>query len=438
MNNLQKSLKSIFLNEKSFLTTVFLLSIALKFAATLYLGHYLNPRTWENGNIADNLLSGKGFSACFLGPEQATSWQAPFYPYFLALFYIIFGRGSFTYLLIAIVQSIITSVVPILVYKSGKIIFNKSTAVLAAILAAFFPLMVWYSTRFHHTAFVFLFITMVFYLFIKGYETGDKKDFLYAGVALGVGVLVEPVIIVFLFAFILWSSIEKGFIFAMRKAVITIVLVLIIIFPWTLRNYQVHNQLIFIKSSFGKEFWLGNNLRATGTAFAANGKGEITNVYPPVIYDQLKNYPEIVRTRMMRDEALNWIRENPLGFIYLSSKKVLYFWWYPPDNLVRQSEEGEAVKYSFAKKAYWSIFLFFFIYGTIVALKRKEKVVHFVLLSSVLYSLVYVLTHVGQQRFRGVIEPVLLIYVAFGILQFTSWIKPNQWNEFNKLLEKRG
>jgi len=51
--------------------------------------------------------------------------------------------------------------------------------------------------------------------------------------------------------------------------------------PWTIRNYKVQGRLILVKSGMAKEFWMGNNPHATGTAFADGGATEVTNAYPP-------------------------------------------------------------------------------------------------------------------------------------------------------------
>src|SRR6185437_11176376 len=50
--------------------------------------------TYEHGEIAENLLAGRGFAIRFLGVEGPTSQQAPLYPALLAACYWSFGTGS--------------------------------------------------------------------------------------------------------------------------------------------------------------------------------------------------------------------------------------------------------------------------------------------------------------------------------------------------------
>src|SRR3972149_6209985 len=64
--------------------------------STEHAGHHAEhgPVTYEHGQIAENLLAGRGFAAEFLGSEGPTSQQAPFYPLLLAAAYRSFGVAT--------------------------------------------------------------------------------------------------------------------------------------------------------------------------------------------------------------------------------------------------------------------------------------------------------------------------------------------------------
>src|SRR5262249_27566113 len=69
-----------------------LLAFALRVVAVVAVGSYrLEHVTYEHGEIATNLVEGRGFSVRWLGAEGPTSQQAPVYPTLLAAFYVIFG-----------------------------------------------------------------------------------------------------------------------------------------------------------------------------------------------------------------------------------------------------------------------------------------------------------------------------------------------------------
>ena len=421
-------MKEIPKKEKALLIFIFLLSLILRITIILLVGNYNHPSTWENGIIADNIVAGKGFSIGFLGPESTSSWQAPFYPYFLASFYFFLGKGTISFLLIQLIQAILSSLVPILIYKAAKILFDRQVSVISAIALAVFPLLGWYSTRIHHAIFIFFFIALAFYLSLKAYRSEKNVNYALAGIIYGIGALIEPVMTVIFFAFFLWSSLKKGLRLAVKKYSILLTVFILILLPWTIRNYSVHGKLIFIKSSFGKEFWMGNNPHATGTGFVVGGQYEITYYFPPPFYDQLMNVSEVERNRMFLEEGLKWIKENPVDFLIVTGKKIIYFWWYPPISIVRQFEDSESVKFNLLKKAYWAPFLFFLLIGFLVAKKNKNEYLILILLICSFYTMVYSLTHVGQQRFRGVIEPILLPFAVSGFLYIYALAK-SSWRK---------
>ena len=128
------------IDEKSLLRIIFFMSFIIRIIIVLVLNNINSPPTWENGGIADNIVAGRGFAISFTGPIDFTSWQAPFYPFFLAFIYTVFGKNTFAFLLIEIIQSIATSLVPIFIYKSANIIFDKSVCNVKCSLSIIFSI----------------------------------------------------------------------------------------------------------------------------------------------------------------------------------------------------------------------------------------------------------------------------------------------------------
>src|SRR5438876_1991445 len=81
--------------SRSLDAALIVLAVAVRVAAVLVLRSYEVPRsTYEHGEIAANLLAGRGFAVRFLGAEGPTSQQAPIYPVLVALAYAIGGVGT--------------------------------------------------------------------------------------------------------------------------------------------------------------------------------------------------------------------------------------------------------------------------------------------------------------------------------------------------------
>ena len=70
-------------------------AFAVRLAVVYALPQHLDrPQTYEHGEIARNVLAGRGFVVTFLGQEGPTSQQAPFVPYLLAAVYAVSGVDS--------------------------------------------------------------------------------------------------------------------------------------------------------------------------------------------------------------------------------------------------------------------------------------------------------------------------------------------------------
>src|SRR3954453_14440524 len=88
------------------------LAVGVRAAAVLVLqSHTISRSTYEHGEIAANLLAGRGFSVRFLGADGPTSQQAPLYPAIVALSYSIGGiETPRSLLMIEMAQSLLGGV----------------------------------------------------------------------------------------------------------------------------------------------------------------------------------------------------------------------------------------------------------------------------------------------------------------------------------------
>src|SRR5262249_6807026 len=81
--------------DRRFAWVLIALAVAARAGAVLVLQSHTVPRsTFEHGEIAANLVAGRGFSVKFLGAEGPTSQQAPVYPLLVAAAYAAGGVGT--------------------------------------------------------------------------------------------------------------------------------------------------------------------------------------------------------------------------------------------------------------------------------------------------------------------------------------------------------
>ncbi len=98
---------------------------------------------------------------------------------------------------------------------------------------------------------------------------------------------------------------------------------LLVIAPWTVRNYQHEGRLVLVASEGGLTFWTGNHPLATGEGdMAAN---------PQIGQDRQAlhaRHPDLSEQQMERiyyREALGWMRTHPLDWALLEMRKLVYF-----------------------------------------------------------------------------------------------------------------
>src|ERR1700758_3706022 len=81
--------------DRRFAWGLIVLAVVARAAAVWGLQSHAVPHsTYEHGEIAANLLAGRGFSVRFLGADGPTSQQAPMYPILVAGAYAIGGVGT--------------------------------------------------------------------------------------------------------------------------------------------------------------------------------------------------------------------------------------------------------------------------------------------------------------------------------------------------------
>lgn len=392
-----------------------IVAFILHTTAIFLLGHYHAPILWENGEITRNLLAGKGFSINFAGPDAPTSWQAPGYPYVLYFLLNTFGEKPATFLALSLFQALITALIPLPVFRLARNWYGRRPAVLAAWIAAAMPLYAWYSTRIHQPAFV---MSIYPWLVLGWLEMGGQRltaiRAVLTGFATGVAAHFSPTLLA-VFGLLSGSLALRALIRRefrpFRLIVIAGCFTLLAITPWTIRNYQVHGRFVPIKNSFPKEFWYGNCPQATGTPFVKGGQEPIA--MPDIWHELYGKVSEIELMDAILEKTMANIRADRPAFMRRTIQKAVWFWTAVPRSLLRSSHEGEAVKFYWLHTGYWTLFLLIGLAGLLARHTRPPGDYTLVLaIVFLVYSAVYGLTIVGNARFRGEIEFLLIPIVS--------------------------
>ncbi len=249
------------------------LAIISRIAAVWILqSHHVPRSTYEHGEIAANLLAGRGFTTQFLGAVGPTSQQAPVYPALVALAYAAGGVESpRALLLLHLGQAILGGLLVLGVMDLARSIApgRPLIAFSAGLVAALHPTLVYAAT---HVQVALLGTTLLIWALAAAYRTGivqSVRAAVLTGLILAFLALTDP-ILALVFPGVAWAVYAPWAGHVVRRRSLALVAVIAItasaaVAPWLLRNARVHGEFVAIKSTFGYAFWQGNCLLSEGT-----------------------------------------------------------------------------------------------------------------------------------------------------------------------------
>lgn len=195
-------------------------------------------------DLAIGIANGEGFQSNAGYPE---TFRSPGYPALVALF-LLTGFGLFG---IVLLQILLTVCIVICTYRIGKKLTSERFALLAAVLTALSPNVLFHSSIIlSDTVFTFLIVLSVYLFFFF------KKPTLTAtfgvGVLVGLAVLVRPIALLLPLLFALGYALSGKTLRQSAAAAFLLVLgTLCIVLPWVLRNgYQTGVYTVSTVSSY--------------------------------------------------------------------------------------------------------------------------------------------------------------------------------------------
>jgi hypothetical protein len=179
---------------------------------------------------------------------------------------------------------------------------------------------------------------------------------------------------------------------------------LIVIVPWTARNYQEHGRIVLIASEGGITFWTGNHPLSPGEGdMAAN---------PPIKRDNQRlraEHPGLSAEELepiYYREAFRRIAASPVWWLGLELRKLFYL-MVP----IGPSYTLHSARYLTATLVSYGLLLPFGCAGLVMLARRRRwpQAVGLLLVSAVAACLIFL----PQERFRvPMIDPVLIVGAA--------------------------
>jgi 4-amino-4-deoxy-L-arabinose transferase-like glycosyltransferase len=369
---------------------------------------------WEMGRIARSICQGHGFSSPFFDPSGPTAMLPPVYPYLLAACMKLFG--IFTpgaAMAILTLNSIFASVTVFPVYFLAKRVLDTRTALVAGWAWVFFPYSIYLAGGRIYSDTLTCMVAAFLWLETVGLEEGSSiGDWLLWGALWGAAGLISPVLLGPLPFVAVWLAVRRSKAHRpwLLRGTLAALVLLVVVAPWTIRNYQAFHRLIPLRDGFWMEVHVGNN-------------GDTSDVTPDsahpttsaLEYAEWRRLGEIGYMDAKKAQALAFIREHPAFFAWVTIRHVFNMWtgFWSVDPKFLADEPFHIPNVFFA-----TVMTLLLLGGLRYAWQNgKGEAVFPLLLILISFPIVYYITH-SSMDYRHPLDPIIVIMDCYCVLEW--------------------
>lgn len=328
----------------------------------------------EYEELAGYLARGEGYCT----ENGPTAYRPPLYPAFIAGVHLLSGHSRFA---VRLGQAVLGAGTCALLFALGSAIAGRRAGYVAALILAGYPTHVLYTSYLHREV---LYTCLIVAGLAALAHRGVLRGFL-GGILFGLATLTNGLALAMIPSAAMCMVLQRR----LRDALLLAAGGAVVVLPWMIRNYKLFHGLSPVNTKTGVVFWEGNNegwLRG-------DTEWDIRTRH----WEELETMDELAAHRHGMARAVQFIRSNPAGFLYLCWRRFLQFW------------RVDLLFFFYLKMGYWG-----HIPGWLVG-----SVAPFLLLPFPLLVLAGIVGAVGIGRPRGVWALVLVvaaIQVVFGSL----------------------
>jgi hypothetical protein len=418
-------------HETSLLLGIFLIGLAVRLGLIFTVDEPIDRDAKEYYAIAQNLIAGNGFSINGIEP---TARRSPGYPFFLAGLMAIFGS---TPRLIYIAQALINLLTIFLIFQALQYLnIKKHLRLIICLLFCFSSSFIYVNVLYAEVLTMLVVALILFFALHPFLSDRSGLQALLIGLAIGVLIYLRPTFLYLPVFMLAGSLILKAFNrqFPVRNYLAITGLALLILAPWTLRNYIVFRQFIPLVSAGGGELWSANfeiDQRVVWHSVTDIQQYEnertISHAHQKALINQYQQQYHLNTAeelnRFLAKQARSIIIQHPFRYALLCLNRTLIFWFSPPIGSTTLKSISPA------------IFLFFLLVKyalTILGIvglwywARDNFSGALVILMIVVYlTLLHAATHAIQRYFLPLI-PVMYLALGYFLNRTISLISPNR------------
>lgn len=361
--------------------------------------------------LARSLLAGRGYSFTanwypFTPAGTPTAHWSFLYPLYLAAMYSLTGYHPLAARLLQ--ATVGGALMCLLVYLIGRRVANEKVGLIGAALAAVNGYFIYYSAALMTETFFIVLLLASLYVGLELKEKPSLTRWLLLGLAIGMASLLRQTILLivpFLLAWLFWELKNQGV--RWWHFVLPIVVVILVITPWTVRNHLVYHEFLLLNSNAGYALFA-----SVHPNLGTDWRNE--DVVVPIPAD-LAGQNEAQLDRALTRRGIEFIFANPERYLRLTLDKTLeYFKFWPSSASNPVSNLNRVLSFG--------LFVPFMLAGLILSFSRWRRFVALYL---------FVLTYTGihllswpSPRYRLPVDAVLTIFTGLALFELAKRTRP--------------
>jgi 4-amino-4-deoxy-L-arabinose transferase-like glycosyltransferase len=354
----------------------------------------------------------RGMSPDVADQNHVTAYRTPGTSLVYAALFRIFGHR---YSVIRLAMCLWGALACVVLLAIGREVTSETTAWLAAGVWAIYPHALLYSGLLLSESLGLLTFLLFLLVALRFARNERWEAALLAGATLGIAILVHPARLFMLPLAVIWAAwlFRRRLRPLLTAALIPVAAVLVIV-PWTIRNYTVFHQLVPLSTGGGSAMLQGNN-RVVVTDPKLFGYS-VWDTAIPEYRDALRNAgDELSRDRIAGRFAKEWIRNNPQYWAFLVRAKLVR-------GFTPFLEPWSPRMYRLAELISWGPVLLLMLIGFVPTwwkLARRGGA-GWLLHLGILHFVVVTLLFFGNSRYRYTVEPLALLIAAMTVMWFVD------------------
>lgn len=365
---------------------------------------------------------------CFcLHPSITTLYRPPLWPWLIAGLSLIFGRADIYDRLFLCGLGAGTCV---LIYLLARDLFDRRIGLIAGLMACIYPALYLYDGWLYTESLYTFLLTAICYCMLRiQRDAGQhRRLWLVCAALLALLSLTRPNGIIVLALVVVWALIMNWRKLlhsrALINAALAALIVVLLVAPWTWRNYLVSHSIVPVATGDGTVLLGAYNDIALTPAHPGDWINPLRTT--PQDKQVLQPFPlytcnascEVAREDVSKIAAEQWIKTHLSSMPRLLGYHLRKFWtpYTSEADLPMErfpTQRSSQIVHAMSMTFPLAIFLLAAL-GLIATLKRFRRELFFAYLV-ILATLGQALVYYGSSRFRAPIEPLLILLAAGGI-----------------------